>query len=328
MSHLLEHFRVSLNRGNDLLICFVAFFSREPASTSLRNALGTIALAGAVCLGASAARSQERAPEAPRPKRIVSVNMCTDELLLRLAEKERIASVTWLSQDPRNANMADEAKGHPANHGLAEEVLSYRPDLVLAGVYTSRASVAMLRRVGLNVADIAVPRSLAEVRDTIRRAAQLLGETARGEALIVDMDRRLGSLAVAPGGRKPRAIVLRPNGFTAAKGSLVDDVISKAGLVNLAAELGYVNYAQVPLETLVLEGADVLIIDGGPGSGPALASEVLQHPVVKKLAGRLRVVSLPSRLWTCAGPAVVDAIEQLAAATRDLRVSPPGRPAS
>ncbi len=76
-----------------------------------------------------------------KPARIVSINMCTDELLLRLADRDRIASVTRLSQDRRNANMADAAAMYPANHGLAEEVISYHPALVLAGVYTSRTTV-------------------------------------------------------------------------------------------------------------------------------------------------------------------------------------------
>jgi hypothetical protein len=36
----LDHFRVSLNRENDLGPCIDAFSSREPVSTSLENALG------------------------------------------------------------------------------------------------------------------------------------------------------------------------------------------------------------------------------------------------------------------------------------------------
>ncbi|MFC2255124.1 hypothetical protein ACETRX_36715 [Labrys portucalensis] len=44
------------------------------------------------------------------PRRIVSIKMCTDELLLRLADRDRAASVTWLSHDPRNANMARETE--------------------------------------------------------------------------------------------------------------------------------------------------------------------------------------------------------------------------
>ena len=99
----------------------------------LRGAcLRSIALAGAMASGLAATE---------RPARIVSLNMCTDELVLRLADPARIASVTWLSQDPRNANMAEAARRIPANHGLAEEALGFRPDLVVAGAYTTRATV-------------------------------------------------------------------------------------------------------------------------------------------------------------------------------------------
>ncbi|MFJ5370292.1 hypothetical protein ACIPIA_13815, partial [Bosea sp. CER48] len=78
---------------------------------------------------------------AAKPARIVSLNMCTDELVLRLAAPERIASVTWLSRDPRNANMGEAARAVGINHGLVEEVLAARPDLVVAGaVYYRHAA--------------------------------------------------------------------------------------------------------------------------------------------------------------------------------------------
>jgi iron complex transport system substrate-binding protein len=37
--------------------------------------------------------------------------------------------------------------------------------------------------------------------------------------------------------------------------------------------------------------------------------EALDHPVNAALGRRLRVVTMPSRLWDCAGPASVDAIK-------------------
>jgi ABC-type Fe3+-hydroxamate transport system substrate-binding protein len=102
-----------------------------------------------------AACSEAQADDEARPARIVSINMCTDELLLRLADRDRIASVTWLSHDGRNANMADLAAEFPADHGLAEEVASYHPDLVLAGVYTTRSTVQLLKAIGIKVVEFA-----------------------------------------------------------------------------------------------------------------------------------------------------------------------------
>ncbi|WP_210201599.1 ABC transporter substrate-binding protein [Bosea sp. CS1GBMeth4] len=259
-----------------------------------------------------AANAATHADDTPaQPQRIVSLNLCTDELVLRLAAPEHVASVTWLSQDPRNANMAGLARTIPANHGLVEEVLARKPDLVVAGAHTTRGTVALLKRVGMTVREFPVPSSLAGMREQIRDMAKLLGESARGEALIAEIDARLAALAVRPRPERPRAIVLRPNGFTTGRGSLVDEILTAAGLTNLAAELGIDDYSQIALETVALGRADLLILDAAADGPPSLAHELLHHPVLASLGGRLKLVALPAKLWTCAGPAVVDAIELL-----------------
>ena len=128
-----------------------------------------------------------------KPRRIVSLNMCVDEFL-RLADPQNIASVTWLSRDPTNSNVAELAAQIPVNHGLAEEIIPLKPDLVIAGIYTARPAVAMLKRVGIPVAEIDVPKSLDDVRRQIREVAALVGERDKGEAIIKKMDATLTSL--------------------------------------------------------------------------------------------------------------------------------------
>lgn len=283
-----------------------------------KRALGTALVVASLALAATPAAGA-------RPERIVSLNMCTDELVLRLADPAAIASVTWLSQDPRNANMAEAARRYPANHGLVEELLAFRPDLVIAGSFTTRNTVALLKRVGAPVREFGVPRDLAGVKAQIAEMAALLGEPARGEALIGEIDARLARLAQRIGKERPKALVLRPNGFTVGRGSLVDEILTRAGFVNLAAELGIDNYGQIALETVALGEADILILNTSEGGTPSLAHEILNHPLIGRLGDRLRLVPLPSRLWTCAGPAVIDAIEMLidaAAAPRKPRSGP------
>jgi iron complex transport system substrate-binding protein len=291
-------------------------------SPTMTRGVGLILALG---LWLAASSSLARADDAPpKPQRIVSLNMCADELVLRLASPKHVASVTWLSQDPRNANMAARALTIPANHGLVEEVLSYKPDLVIAGAYTTRSTVALLKRVGVPVREFGVPGNLAEMRAQIRDMANLLGEQQNGEALIAEIDKRLAALADRPRPPQPRAIVLRPNGFTTGRGSLVDEILTAAGLTNLAAELGIDNYGQIALETVALGRADILILNTTPDGPPSLAHEILHHPVLARLGDRLKLVALPSKLWTCAGPAVIDAIELLldAAAPKPSGKSP------
>ncbi|MGO4870527.1 MAG: ABC transporter substrate-binding protein [Roseiarcus sp.] len=269
------------------------------------------ALAGAV--GAASA-----ADAAAKPQRIVSINMCMDELVLRLADRSAIASVTWLSQDPRNANMAEAAKGLPANNGLAEEALSYHPDLVLAGPFTERSTIALLRQVGAPVVEFGVPETFDDVRRQIREVAAVLGEPQRGEALAAEIDRRLARIAVDPSRPPLRAIILRPNGFTVGPGSLVDEILRRAGMTNLATRLDLGAYQQIPLERLAMLDADVLIVDSEGFEAPSLATAALSHPIVAALSRHMKVVALPSRLWTCAEPALVDAVQRLAEATAEV----------
>ena len=88
---------------------------------------------------------------AEKPQRIVSLNLCTDQLLLMMVERERIASISKLGADPRHSFMIDYVGDLPVNHALAEEIIHYQPDLVLAGDYTAPHLLNMLRRQGYRV---------------------------------------------------------------------------------------------------------------------------------------------------------------------------------
>jgi len=259
------------------------------------------------------------APAAARPHRIVSLNMCLDELVLRLADRSDIASVSWLSRDPLNANMATAAEQVPVNYGEAEEALFFRPDLVLVGPFTPPATHALLTRVGAPVLEYDVPETLAGVRKQILDVADRLGQRERGEQIVADMDARLARIAADPARPKLKTVVLRPNGYTVGKGSLVDELLGRAGLDNLAARLGVGAYGQISLERLALLDPDVVIVNAEAVGAPSLATETLNRPLIQRLARRARIVAVPARLWTCAGPGLIDAVEILVDATRGLR---------
>ena len=84
-----------------------------------------------------------------RAKRVVSTNLCTDQLLLLIAKRSRIASVSYLARDPLFSHLANRARDIPINHGLAEEILPLEPDLVLVGSHTIRPTTVLLRKLGI-----------------------------------------------------------------------------------------------------------------------------------------------------------------------------------
>src|SRR4029078_1292825 len=88
---------------------------------------------------------------------------------------------------------------------------------------------------------------------------------------------------------------------------------------HVAGELGIDSYGQIPLEAVAANAVDVLIVSASRDGPPALATEILRHPVLAALSDRTRVVVMPGRLWNCGGPAVVEAIERLMQIATEIR---------
>ena len=258
-------------------------------------------------------------PGSAAPQRIVSLNLCADELVLRLAAPGTVKSVTWLARDPALSNVSAIAQTVPVHRGLAEEIVPLAPDLVLAGAYTTRTTVVLLRRLGIPVFELGVPKSIDEALTQITTVSAALGTQTRGAQLVADIATRLAALPVSTiASQQPIAAVYQPNGFTIGEGSLVNDLLRRAGLRNLAVERRIDNYGELPLESLLLAEPDLLIMNGEAERGRALAYEVLHHPALTRRYSDARVVSIPSAWWSCAGPYLVDAVQRLHQIARQL----------
>jgi iron complex transport system substrate-binding protein len=253
------------------------------------------------------------------PQRIVSLNLCADELVLRLGAPGTVKSVTWLARDAMLSNVATLARTVPVNRGLAEDVVPLAPDLVIAGAYTTRTAVALLRRLNIEVLELGVPTSVDEALEQIRAVAAALGTPENGVQLTTEIRDGLAGLPVSREQlAQPIAALYQPNGFTIGKGSLVNDLLIRAGLRNLAVERRIDNYGALPLEWLLLAQPDLLVVNAAEDRGPALAYEVLRHPALVQRYRGDRVVGVPSAWWSCPGPRLVDAVQRLRQAARQL----------
>ncbi len=128
-----------------------------------------------LCLAAGLALCPLPANAADIAQRVVSINVCTDQLAMLLAREGQLQSVSYLSRDPQLSVMADKAERLPINHAQAEEVFLQKPDLVLAGTFSSRATVGLLRRLGIRVEEFAPARSFEDIQEHLRRIGELSG---------------------------------------------------------------------------------------------------------------------------------------------------------
>lgn len=255
---------------------------------------------------------------AAKPMRIVSMNLCTDQMTLALADPERILSLSYLAAKPDISVAARQAERFPLNHGRSEEILPLEPDIIVAGRYTSRPTVFLLQRLGYNLIEPDISRSLADIRARIRELGGALGEEDRAAALVRDFDARLEAAGPRAGGPKPTALYLQPNGYTAGRDTLVGDIIEQAGFENLGARFGLTGHGRIPLETLLAADPDVIITDEQRPHAPALAYEILKHPAIARLTARAHRVTVPVRYLICGMPETLRAVEILAEARRQV----------
>ncbi|WP_315925542.1 ABC transporter substrate-binding protein [Mesorhizobium sp. SP-1A] len=244
------------------------------------------------------------------PGRVVSLNLCTDQMAMLVAGKGQLYSVSDLASDPQSSMMVDEARDYVVNHGLAEEVFLMRPDLVLAGTYTTRATVELLRRLGIRVEEFAPAESIGDIRAGFRRMGDLLGHRARADEIVSAMDRDLAALEA---GKRPDLTIAawEPNSYTSGTGTLVDAVIQAAGLTNIASKLGLTGMAKLPLETLILSRPDLVAGENPHYAAHSVAQDNLVHPAFREAVRQAVPVALPARYTICGGPFTVDAVRML-----------------
>ncbi|MEM7441273.1 MAG: ABC transporter substrate-binding protein [Pseudomonadota bacterium] len=253
---------------------------------------------------------------ADTPKRVVSMNLCTDQLAMMLAAPGQLHSVSYIAADPRASAMVAEAAKYTINHGLAEEIYLMQPDLVIAGRYSTRATVAMLRRLGIPVVVFEPAYSLTDVRDRILQMGAVLHRQAAAEEMAADFDTRLSALRAEVSNR-PRAVLYYANGYTSGDNSLAGQILLAAGFSNAATEQGYAGGARLPLELLAITDPDV-VITAQPYPGASRSEAILDHPVVEALRRTREEATLTDHDWVCGTPFVLRAIENLSTARRGI----------
>lgn len=252
---------------------------------------------------------------AQAPQRVVTVNLCLDQLALRLTASGQLVGVSALSHDPRISVLANQARAITPVRARVESILELRPDLVIFDSVAHLGIRELVRRAGVPILEVPWAASLEEAEALIARIGAALGRREAGEGLIDEMRAERGRLA-RRGPPTTLAAVLQANGGTTGKGSLMDELLRLTGFRNLAAELGVPAYGRWSLETVLAGQPDVLVLDAEANANPARATEFVDHAAFKSMTGKMRRVSVPMKYSICAGPDNFQAMRLLAEARR------------
>ena len=231
--------------------------------------------------------------------RVASLNLCTDEYLLLLAQPSQIVSVSRLSHDPADSPLWRSARRYPANRGNLESALAGRPTLILTMGGGGRATTAIARRLGIPAVDLAYPATVADVERTMRAVASALGDARRADGW-----RRRVALVRSTAPMPKDAIYLTGGGDSLSPASLGADWLRLAGLAQRKLPSG-----RASLENLALNPPAVLLRSNYRRDQPSLGQRWLDHPLLAHMPSRK--IEVDGRRWTCAGPLMLDEIERL-----------------
>ena len=214
---------------------------------------------------------------AAAPRRIVSLNPTTTELLFAIGAGSRVVGRTRWDSWPDSARLVpDLGDGLRPN---VEAVLATRPDLVV--LYASadnRAAADQLRSAGVSTLALKIDRI-----EGFRRAVALLGaatnERARARTVVDSVDRTLDRV------RRATAGLARPTVFwhvwdapliTIGAGSYMSELVDIAGGRNVYADLPDPS-PRIAMEDLLHRDPDVIL------AGPAGAREIAANPAWRPL---------------------------------------------
>jgi iron complex transport system substrate-binding protein len=251
-----------------------------------------------------------------QPTRVVSINLCTDQLALILAESGQLVSVSKLSHDPDVSPLVELALSLPSNGSGAEEVFLLKPDLVLAGTFTAPATLSLLKRLGIKVETFPPSNALEDIPKRLLQMGKVLGREKPAKLIVERFNSQLDELRTSIKTKRPRAALTYVNNFTSGNNTLVGDMLSYAGFDNAATQAGISSYGTLSLEELVMLEPEV-VIQGRNYPGAARAEDNLNHPALINLTNTTLVTDLTNRDWICDTPYTLNAVKAL----QELRLS-------
>ncbi|HVX95095.1 MAG TPA: ABC transporter substrate-binding protein [Polyangia bacterium] len=226
------------------------------------------------------------------PGRIVSTYLACEENLAALVPVERVAAVSVYADDRSVSNCLGVYPPRVSRlRSDPEQVLAADPDLVCVSGYNALESVRLLEAAGVPLLRQSQIASFADMTAGIRVLGAAVGADERAEALVRDIeialaeaDRRVGRA------RRVRVLYFDPLGYTMGAGTIVDEILSRAGGRNVALELGLRGSGEIGVEALFALEPEAIVMPRYDDVMPALAAlsrNEIWNRVPAVAAGRL-----------------------------------------
>ena len=248
------------------------------------------------------------------PTRIVSLAPSNTEVLYALELGERVIGVTEYCDYPPAAKQKPKIGGF-SNIDL-EKVVGLNPDLVVATNIHAKTVVPELEKRGITVV-VVEPKNVDDVLAKIAFVGKLTGASENAAKLTAQLKSRIDAVTakVTMAKTKPRVFYeIDKSLYTPGPGSFIDDMIAKAGGVNIAANAKG-SFPQLSPEAIIAQDPQVVLLgDMNFGESP---ESVKARPGWSNISAVKtgRIVPIPDEnVIARPGPRIVEGLEMLARA--------------
>jgi ABC-type Fe3+-hydroxamate transport system substrate-binding protein len=235
------------------------------------------------------------APARP-PRRIASLGLYADEMLVELAPHTSLVGLTRWVDDPKVSSAAGKAPPHAARlNEDVEQVLATQPDLVVLASYTSPETEWLLREAGVPIVRLREVRGFADIAGNLGVLGLVLGASEPAGRLRLEMERALSTVRRTSA---PRTLLVGGD-FGYGQGTFQAELLTRSGLKNALDERKMGGFVMLSEELLLALDPDVLVVEAAqdvPAQDPSLAKQI---PGAEGLRAQRagRVYALP-RAWS------------------------------
>jgi iron complex transport system substrate-binding protein len=264
-----------------------------------------------------------------KPVRIISLTPSNDEILCALVDEKRITGLSKYSQDDATSHVADIARRiNVFIDRDAEQIISLRPDLILAARYTKLDLRSLISQTGVPIFIATDFRNFDQIEANVRLIGRAVGEEERADAVVAGMRQKLAAARarLRPDRAGLRVLYLAPGNFTAGAGTSIHEILVAAGLKNAVADAGVNGNVKIAAEQMSRMDPDLILIGSGYERDRGFRSQLESDQQLSTLDAikHKRIIEVPSRSVLTVSHRVADAVDMLVESVNQIPMSGEG----
>ncbi len=243
------------------------------------------------------------------PKRVTTLGPSASQTMWDIGGRSQVVGLTSYAAYLDGADSRTVVNGKSGQPNV-EKVVGTDPDLVLAPNIISNKSVKKLRSAGLTVYKFDYATSLDSVEQKTLLMGKLTGNCGGAKETVRSMKSNVSHVKQAVKGTdKPRVLYVF-GGYAAGKGTFVNEIITTAGGVNVAAQANITGYGKISDEVVAKQNPQWLILNDQDTDGVPKRAAYQSTTAVKKN----QTVTLNGNYLSQPAPRIVRPITKLAKA--------------